>query len=101
MWTWIAWLIAAFSSTTAVILWLREVRRVLLDKRAIVSVAAAQLTSARQTAANTPEDTQSAAVLTRSTRIYRQAVSNYNTALVKPAYCLPAFLLGFSPIELP
>ena len=39
MWTWIAWLIAAFSSATAVILWLREVRRVLLDKRAIVSVA--------------------------------------------------------------
>ena len=101
MWTWIAWLIAAFSSTTAVILWLREVRRVLLDKRTIVSVSAAQLTSARQAAASKPEDTQSTAVLARSTRIYRQAVSNYNTALAKPAYCLPAFLLGFSPIELP
>ena len=70
--SWVAWLIAAVSTTAFLVLWFWEVRRVLRSRRSVVESAAAQLSVCR-----------------------RQAVAHYNDTLCKPWCRLPGHLLGF------
>ena len=85
--SWVAWLIAAVSTTAFLVLWFWEVRRVLRSRRSVVESAAAQLAACRRQAA--------AQILARSESIYRQAVAHYNDTLCKPWCRLPGHLLGF------
>ena len=46
--SWVAWLIAAVSTTAFLVLWFWEVRRVLRSRRSVVESAAAQLAACRR-----------------------------------------------------
>ena len=92
---WIAWLIAAASLAVCLLLWFRDVRRIMQEKKSTVESAAGQLTSCRKKAAETKDDPESAAVLARSESIYRQAVDIYDRTLKRPGIFLPAMLMGF------
>lgn len=92
---WIAWLIAAVSTTAFVTLWFWDVRRVLRGRRSMVESAAAQLAACRRQAAGIRYDPQLAEVLERSESIYHQAVVHYNDTLRLPWVYFPGRLLGF------
>ena len=79
--SWVAWLIAAVSTTAFLVLWCWEVRRVLRSRRSVVESAAAQLAACRRQAAGVRYDPELAQILARSESIYRQAVAHYNDAL--------------------
>ena len=93
--SWVAWLIAAVSTTAFLVLWFWEVRRVLRSRRSVVESAAAQLAACRRQAAGVRYDLELAQILARSESIYRQAVAHYNATLCKPWCYLPGHLLGF------
>ena len=93
--SWVAWLIAAVSTTAFLVLWFWEVRRVLRSRRSVVESAAAQLSACRRQAAGVRYDPELAQILARSESIYRQAVAHYNDTLCKPWCYLPGHLLGF------
>ena len=93
--SWVAWLIAAVSTTAFLVLWFWEVRRVLRSRRSVVESAAAQLSACRRQAAGVRYDPELAQILARSESIYRQAVAHYNDTLCKPWCRLPGHLLGF------
>ena len=86
--SWVAWLIAAVSTTAFLVLWFWEVR-------SVVESAAAQLSACRRQAAGVRYDPELAQILARSESIYRQAVAHYNDTLCKPWCHLPGHLLGF------
>ena len=96
---WLISLVAAISIILCFFLWFREVKRVMRENKSTVESAGAQLAVSRVKALRTRDDPESAAVLERSCKIYRQAVENYNLSLRKPWYWLPARLLGFRPID--
>lgn len=54
--SWVAWLIAAVSTTAFLVLWFWEVRRVLRSRRSVVESAAAQLVACRRQAAGVRYD---------------------------------------------
>ena len=81
--SWVAWLIAAVSTTAFLVLWFWEVRRVLRSA------------ACRRQAAGVRYDPELAQILARSESIYRQAVAHYNDTLCKPWCRLPGHLLGF------
>ena len=93
--SWVAWLVAAVSTTAFLVLWFWEVRRVLRSRRSVVESAAAQLSACRRQAAGVRYDPELAQILARSESIYRQAVAHYNDTLCKPWCHLPGHLLGF------
>ena len=93
--SWVAWLIAAVSTTAFLVLWFWEVRRVLRSRRSVVESAAAQLAACRRQAAGVRYDPELAQILARSESIYRQAVDNYNHALHRPWVYIPARIMGF------
>ena len=93
--SWVAWLIAAVSTTAFLVLWFWEVQRVLRSRRSVVESAAAQLSACRRQAAGVRYDPELAQILARSESIYRQAVAHYNDTLCKPWCYLPGHLLGF------
>ena len=97
--SWVAWLIAAVSTTAFLVLWFWEVRRVLRSRRSVVESAAAQLSACRRQAAGVRYDPELAQILARSESIYRQAVEHDHQALRQPWNCLPAALMGFRMIE--
>ena len=90
--SWVAWLIAAVSTTAFLVLWFWEVRRVLRSRRSVVESAAAQLSACRRQAAGVRYDPELAQILARSESIYRQAVAHYNDTLCKPWCRLPGHL---------
>lgn len=94
----ILWCVAIVSTVAAVVLWFREVRRLLQSGKSTVESAAGQLRVSRLKAAeeNNPE---SAEVLKRSESIYRQAVEYYNATLQKPWIYLPGRLMGYKKEE--
>ena len=93
--SWVAWLIAAVSTTAFLVLWFWEVRRMLTGRQSIVDSAASQVTAFHRRLAQTPADREAAAVLYRSESIYCQAVDNYNHALHRPWVYIPARIMGF------
>ena len=95
----IPWAIAAVSTAAFLVLWMWEVKRLLLSQKSMTDSAAAQLAAYRQRAIQDPCDPEAAQVLHRSESIYRQAVDHYNRALSRPLICLPGRLLGFRPIS--
>lgn len=97
--TWLAWAIAAVSTAACLLLWFREVRRLMLNRESTVESAAGQLAVCRRQAADARDDAGAQAVLERSEKIYRQAVDLYNHTLRKPLIRFPAFLMGFKPIS--
>lgn len=64
--SWVAWLIAAVSTTAFLVLWFWEVRRVLRSRRSVVESAAAQLSACRRQAAGVRYDPELAHILARS-----------------------------------
>ena len=93
--SWVAWLIAAVSTTAFLVLWFWEVRRVLRSRRSVVESAAAQLSACRRQAAGVRYDPELAQILARSESIYRQAAGNYNETLHRPWIYIPGRLMGF------
>ena len=89
---WIAWLAAIVSFSAFLVLWFREVRRMLRSLKSIVDSALEQAAACRRSAA---ADERAAGVLARSESILRQAVENYNHALTRPWNFLPGHLMGF------
>lgn len=98
MLSWIPWLIACVSLVGCLILWFRDVRRIMLERQSTVESAAEQLNFWRRKASQTIDDPDAAAVLKRSEDIYGQAVNIYNKSMRKPWVCLPARLMGFRSI---
>ena len=96
---WIVWpIIAVASITVCLILWFRDVQRIMDERKSTVESAAGQFAACKERAARTKDDPESAAVLARSEKIYRQAVDIYDRTLKKPGIFLPAILMGFRPI---
>ena len=99
--SWVAWLIAAVSTTAFLVLWFWEVRRVLRSRRSVVESAAAQLSACRRQAAGVRYDPELAQILARSESIYRQAAELYNRTYSKPWIHLPGWLLGYRKLSEP
>ena len=59
--SWVAWLIAAVSTTAFLVLWFWEVRRVLRSRRSVVESAAAQLSDGSLLVGMTEERADSSA----------------------------------------
>ena len=97
--SWLAWLIAGVSSAICLLLWFRDVRRIMRDRMGTVKSAAGQLTICRDRAIRSRGDPEVAAVLERSRKIYEQAVDLYNRTLRKPWICIPAHLLGYTSVR--
>ena len=95
---WLVWWVAIAGVEGCLILWLRDVQRVMQERKSMVDSAAGQLAAYRQRAAAAPEDAATVAVLARSEHIYRQAVDIYNRTIEKAWVYLPAVLLGFRKI---
>ena len=95
----IPWAIAAVSTAALLLLWMWEVKRLLLSQKSMADSAAAQLAACRKRVARDPCDPEAIRVLQRSESIYRQAADHYNRALSRPLVCLPGRLLGFRPIS--
>ena len=97
--SWLITLIACCSTAVCLLLWFRDVRRVMRERQSTVESAKGQLAVCRERARKAQGDSEAAAVLERSEKIYRQAVELYNGTLRKPWYCLPALLMGFHPLS--
>ena len=96
--SWLAWLIAILSTAAFLVLWFREVRRLMLERKSTVESAAGQLAACREKAAQANGDPDAAAILARSESIYQQAVDIYKQTMCKPWIYLPARLMGFQQI---
>lgn len=90
-----AWAIAITSSLISLMLWFRDVRRIMRNLQSVVESADAQLAVCRNRAVLAKGDLDAAAVLELSEDIYRQAVDNYNRTMKKPWNYLPAIIMGF------
>ena len=91
----ISCVIAGLSLSLCLVLWFREVRKVMSEKRSTVESAAGQYYACCQRMTDDDSDAEVNAVCERSLRIYRQALDLYEEALAKPLYHLPARLMGF------
>lgn len=96
---WMAWPIAIGSTMLCVLLWFRDVRRIMRDRKSTVESAAGQLRSCRERASMARDDPEATAVLERSENIYRQAVDLYERTIRKPWVFFPARLMGYQPIS--
>ena len=95
---WLVWVIALSSIMICLFLWVRDVRRIMRERKSTVESADGQLVACREKALRARGDPEAAAVLERSENIYRQAVDIYNRTLRKPWNYLPAHLMGFHQI---
>ena len=96
---WPIYLIAITSTVGCFILWFRDVRRIMRERKSTVESAGGQLVACREKALRARGDPEAVAVLERSENIYRQAVDIYNRTLRKPWNYLPARLMGFHRIS--
>lgn len=92
-------LIAVISTALCIVLWFRDVRRIMKEQQSTVESARRQLVSSRARAAKARDDPDASAVLERSRNIYRQAVDHYNRTLRRPWVYPPAALMGFRMIQ--
>lgn len=97
--SWLISLITVISTGLCFVLWFREVRRIMRDRKSTVESAGGQLSACRERARKTQSDPDCAAILERSENIYHQAVTIYNQTLQKPWNYLPAHLMGFHYIS--
>ena len=93
----LGWLIAAVCLVICLLLWFRDVRRIMSERESTVKSAEAQLAVCREKARESQNDPAVTEVLSRSESIYRQAVDLYNKALKKPWNYLPSRVMGFHP----
>ena len=91
---WIS-LVAVISTGLCLVLWFREVRRIMCERKSTVESAGGQLSAYREKMCRAQTDRDTLAVLKRSEDIYQQAVMIYNQTLKKPWNYLPARLMGF------
>ena len=96
---WLITLIAFVSTGTCILLWFRDVHRIMLERKYIVESAGRQLIVCQEKAMKTQNTSEARAVLARSEDIYRQALDLYNRSLQKPWNYLPAYLMGFRRIS--
>lgn len=89
------WLAAAISIPVCFLLWFRDVRRVMRERKHTVESAKIQPMLYREKVSAAQNSLEAAAVLERSESIYRQAVDLYNKTLQKRWVRLPALLMGF------
>ena len=95
---WLILLIAVLSTGVCLLLWFRDVRRIMRERKSTVESAGGQLAVCRERALKARGDPEAATVFERSEKIYRQAVELYNRTLNKPWNYLPAHLMGFQTI---
>jgi len=95
----IPWLIAILSTIVCLILWFRDVRRIMRTRGSTVESAARQLAVCRKRLTEAPGDPELKEVLARSESIYQQGVDLYNQTLDKLFFRLPGKMLGFYPIQ--
>lgn len=95
MTSWLISLIAIVSTAICVFLWLRDVKRIMSERKSTMESAGRQLAVCREKALRARGDPEAEAVLERSEKIYRQAESIYNQTLKRPWIYLPARLMGF------
>lgn len=88
--SWVAWLIAAVSTTAFLVLWFWEVRRVLRSRRSVVESAAAQLSACRRQAAGVRYDPESSRAARASTGrpLCTTTIRFASRGAVCPAICL-------------
>ena len=96
---WFAWSVAAFSTAAALLLWFRDVRKLMDSLMSTLESAAGQAAACRERAIRARGDPEASAIADRSDKIYTQALERYNYALRKPWYSLPARLMGFHSID--
>ena len=65
------------------------------ERKSTVESAGGQLAVYREKALREPGDPETAEILERSEKIYRQAVDSYNRTMRKPLNYFPAYLMGF------
>ena len=99
MLSWLIWLVAVISTTMCLLLWFRDVRRIMRQRKSTMESAKAQYAVCLEKAGKGRDDPEAAAVLARSESIYRQAVELYNNTLKKPWNYFPALVMGFSPVQ--
>lgn len=92
---WPVYLIAVIATGGCLILWFRDVLRVMRERKNTVEAARKQLIEWDNRAVDTPGDPQTTAILERCKSIYEQAVDHYNRVMRKPFNYLPAYLMGF------
>lgn len=92
---WLMTIVASISTAGWLFLWLRDVRRIMRERKSTVESAGGQLAVYREKARKARGDPEAAAIFERSENIYRQAVDIYNLTLQKPWNYLPAHLMGF------
>ena len=97
---WFVWFSAVMGTAAALILWFRDVHRIMCQRQSTLQCAASQLAVCRRNAFKALADSDARAVAERSEKIYSQAVDLYNQTLRKPWYCLPALLMGFRFVDL-
>ena len=93
--SWISWVIAGVSMILCLVLWFREVRKVMTERRSTLESAAGQYYACCQKITEEDNDADVNAVCERSLRIYNQALDLYEVALSRPLYRIPALLMGF------
>ncbi len=96
--TWMAYTIAAVSTTALIALWFWVARRELYAKQSMVEAAERQFTASRNEynrVKDGPEQAKAQEILKRSQSVYRQAIGIFNSTLRKPWNAIPALFLGF------
>ena len=95
---WPIYLIAIISTVGCIILWFRDVRRVMREQESTVESARRELAVWRDKAQKAQGDPESVAIRERCEDVYQQAVAIYNRTMQKPFHYLPARLMGFHRI---
>ena len=95
---WPIYLIAIISTVGCIILWFRDVRRVMREQESTVESAHRELAVWRDKAQKAQGDPESVAICERCEDVYQQAVAIYNRTMQKPFHYLPARLMGFHRI---
>lgn len=83
-------------------IWFVTVYRELDRRRRTLKSLKEQLRMHRTVSArvsNGPDREVAARMLETNRAVYREAVRSYNQLLKKPLNCLPAFLMGFHPVD--
>ncbi len=95
---WVAYTVAAVSTTAFIILWFFVVRKELYAKQSMVEAAQCQLTACLEEYTHPKDGHEQAKVqeiLKRSQSVYRQTVNIYNRTLRRPWNAIPAFFFGY------
>lgn len=91
--------VAALSTATCIVLWFRDVRRIMRGHLSTVESAKSQYDTFMANSDRAEWDSETAAILKRSESIYRQAVEVYNANRRRLWVRIPAFFMGYGFIS--